>query len=191
MPGVGRRGQRRISAAEPVWRPLQDPGSRDIPPSCLDWLADPGSLTRRLVAGCQGGFRVRLLHQGWGRPQPSEARLLQSRGAALIREVELLCNESPQVFARTLIPAASLSGRARLLARLGSRPLGAVLFDDPSTRRVAVEVARLPARCPLFAAATAHLEQLPEFIWGRRTLFLYAGKPLLVNEIFLPGLCGG
>ena len=26
-------------------------------------------------------------------------------------------------------------------------------------------------------------------LWGRRTLFRYAGKPLLVNEIFLPAIC--
>jgi chorismate-pyruvate lyase len=29
---------------------------------------------------------------------------------------------------------------------------------------------------------------LPEAIWGRRSVFYLAHKPLLVNEIFLPGI---
>ena len=39
--------------------------------------------------------------------------------AAIVREVELLCGETPWVFARTLIPATSLRGPARRLAMLG------------------------------------------------------------------------
>ena len=139
---------------------------------------------------CQGTFRVRLLHQGWGSPLASERRLLGMRRSetALIREVELLCDERPWVFARTLIPASSLSGGARRLAYLGERPLGAVLFADPTTRRGPVQLARLLPRHPMFAAAMDHMQDAPEELWGRRTLFHYAGKPILVNEIFLPGI---
>jgi chorismate--pyruvate lyase len=122
-------------------------------------------------------------------PQTDEAGLLGCRRAVLIREVELRCQDDPRVFARTLIPATSLSGRARLLARLGERPLGAVLFEDRSTRRVSVEFCRLVPGQPLHAAATAHLAMSSTPVWGRRTLFRYAGQPLLVNEIFLPGVC--
>ena len=87
---------------------------------------------------------------------------------------------------QSLIPATSLRGPARRLARLRNRPLGAVLFADPRTRRLAVEVARISARHALFRAACAHLAQPPAEVWGRRTLFAYAGQTLLVNEIFLP-----
>lgn len=111
---------------------------------------------------------------------------MRRTAACLVREVELLCDEQPWVFARTLIPATSLVGGARRLARLGSKPLGAVLFADPSTKRAAMELARLTRRDPLFAAAVDHLPLRPGQLWGRRTLFWYAGKPLLVNEIFLP-----
>lgn len=121
---------------------------------------------------------------------PGERRLLgMPQGqTALLREVELLCDEQPWVFARTLIPASSLRGRARCLAHLRSKPLGAVLFADPATRRLALEVARLDARHALFHAASAHLSEKPAELWGRRTLFAYAGKPILVNEIFLPAV---
>ena len=140
-----------------------------------------------------GGFRVRLLRQGWARPRYSEGRVLRLRrgGVALLREVELLCDGRPWVFARTLIPAASLQGSARRLTQLGERPLGAVLFSDPAIRRGLTQVARLLPRHPLFQAACAHLQAPPAELWGRRTLFYVDGQPLLVNEIFLPDIPRG
>ena len=114
--------------------------------------------------------------------------MLRSRRgiAALVREVELLCHDQPWVFARTVIPATSLRGPARRLGRLRERPLGQVLFADPRTRRGSTEIARLLPRHPLFNVAVGALPQIPAEIWGRRTLFYFAGHPLLVNEIFLP-----
>ncbi len=108
-------------------------------------------------------------------------------GTALLREVELLCGGVPWVFARTLIPVRSLQGPARRLTLLGERPLGEVLFADLSMQRGVTQVARLLPRHALFASATTHLQPVAE-IWGRRTLFHLAGKPLLVNELFLPDI---
>jgi len=124
------------------------------------------------------------------RPLAGEARLLRlpRRHLALLREVELRCNGTPWVFARTLIPLSSLRGRARRLAFLENRPLGAVLFADPTTTRRRVEVAKLGPRHPLFATAVRNLDHRPDALWGRRTLFNYGGRPLLVNEIFLPDI---
>ena len=86
---------------------------------------------------------------------------------------------------RTVIPVRSLRGRLRRLAHLGTRPLGAVLFADPSTVRGRMEVARFDIRHALYQAACAHSEAPPPELWGRRTLFRYQDKPLLVNEVFL------
>ena len=80
------------------------------------------------------------------------------------------------------------SGSARKLAYLGDRPLGAALFSTPTTRRQRVEMARVLPRHPLFAAAVDHLDGDARELWGRRTLFQYADKPLVVNEIFLPDI---
>jgi chorismate--pyruvate lyase len=175
---------------EPGWTGLDQIRRAQVPNGVEDWLRDPTSLTARLKRHCPHGFSVRLLHQGWGRPLYSEMRLLGMRRgeAAIIREVELYCGETPWVFARTLIPASSLRGSARRLTMLGSRPLGEVLFNDPRMRRGRREIARLQPRHPLFQAAVASLEQKPKEIWGRRTLFHLAGQPLLVNEIFLPDI---
>jgi chorismate--pyruvate lyase len=131
---------------------------------------------------------VRL--QAWGRPQPGERRLLHLRRGtgALVREVELHCAGRPWVFARTLIPPVSLRGAGRRLARLRDRPLGAVLFADPGVQRGPVEVARLLPQHLLFRRAAASLVGHPPLLWARRTLFYMAGRPLLINEVFLPEL---
>ncbi len=182
--------KRAFANLEPHWGRWQIYRGSDLPKGMADWLLDRGSLTSRLVRASGGDFRVRLLRQGWGCPLYSERQLLRTRRAeaALVREVELLGHGAPWVFARTLIPASSLRGSARRLAHLGDKPLGAVLFSDPGMRRGPIQIARLLPRHPLFAAATRSLGQQPAELWGRRTLFYLAGKPLLVNEIFLPGI---
>ena len=174
---------------EPDWAPWRRLSYGNVPPGTREWLCDKGSLTARLKAHSRGRFRVRVLSQGWGRPLLSEQKFLGMRPGerAVIREVELLCGGTPWVFARTLIPARSLQGAARRLTHLGDRPLGEVLFKDPNMQRGEVQMARITGRHRLFSRATQHLRRADE-IWGRRSLFRLAGKPLLVNEIFLPSI---
>lgn len=173
---------------EPHWRMLDAGRPVGVPARLYPWLADRGSLTRQVTCACPGQFRVLVRAQGWGRVLNSERKALgmQRGGLALIREVELQCDGEPWVFARTVIPAGSLKGRARRLSLLGDRPLGAVLFADPSTVRGCMEAARFDDRHALFQGACGHWATPPSRLWGRRTLFCYQGKPLLVNEIFLP-----
>lgn len=174
---------------EPDWAPWSRLRQRDLPSGLESWLRDEGSLTARLKQASGGDFRVRVMAQGWGRPCDSERRLLGMRhgGIALLREVQLICNGKPWVYARTLIPVRSLRGEARRLGMLGSRPLGEVLFADPHMRRGVTQVARLQPQHPLFQRALGERQGVGA-IWGRRTLFHLCGKPLLVNEIFLPDL---
>ena len=175
---------------EARWTPLK---SRRLPgssPQMHAWLSDRGSLTRSVVANCPGRFAVYVVDQAHGAALPSETDLLQAGAAQamLVREVRLTCDDSCWVFARTLIPLRGLRGVAHGLTTLGRRPLGEVLFSDPTTRRLRVEVARILPRHYLFHKATAHLRCLPMVLWGRRTLFQYGDSPILVNELFLPDL---
>jgi chorismate--pyruvate lyase len=163
------------------------------PPALRPWLLDRASLTLRLQQLCPGRFRVRLLAQAWDRPFGDEAQLLGMRSGsrALIRQVQLLCGEQAWVYARTVIPVSSLRGRLQRLARLGNRPLGGMLYADPSMQRGGVELARLGTGQAMHTAATFHLAPPPGEIWGRRTVFRLADKPLLVSEIFLPEFPAG
>jgi len=161
-----------------------------VPADLRDWLLDAGSLTDRLRKTCRGCFGVRVIDEGWQRPRRDEARMLGMRRATLgwVRQVQLLCDGVPWVFARTVIPLRTLSGTQRQLIHLGERPLGAFLFADPGMQRAAVEVACIGAGRAMFAEATAGLAVRPDEIWGRRSVFRVGGKPLLVTEVFLPAL---
>ncbi len=175
---------------ESVWRIGSQLFNADIPEQMSCWLFDPASLTSRLREACAGKFYVKVLEQTWRTPLHSELRRLGMpyRQTALIREVLLYCDDTPWVFARTVIPKRTLSGKRKYLANLGSRPLGAVLFADPHMRRDEIEVAKLRAGQPLYERAVQALSDVPPGIWGRRSVFYLQGKPLLVNEIFLPGI---
>ena len=163
---------------------------RDLPPEIADWLLDSGSLTQRLCRASAGRFRVCVLHEGWTRPDRDEARILGLRLAARAwtREVQLLGDDQPWVFARTLIPARTLSGRGRRLTRLGTRPLGQALFADPDVRRGPIEIMRIAVGQRLHQRALTHLVAPPGVVWGRRSVFRIEDRPLLVCEIFLPDL---
>ena len=175
---------------EPTWTRLRQRRLPGVGPSPHAWLSDPGSLTRALVATCRGRFSVRVVRQGRGAALPSEARLLDSGPpqTSLVREVGLNCDAETWVFARTVIPAQDLRGPAVGLTILGQRPLGAVLFSDPTTRRLCVEVALVLPRHRLFARAAAQFESPPSRLFGRRTLFAYGGQRILVNELFHPDI---
>lgn len=175
---------------EPVWYFRRELRSGHVPAEMAEWLFDPGSLTARLILACPGRFQVQVLSQIWRAPQHNEIRRLgmRERQMSLIREVYLCCDDQPWVFARTVIPRKTLRGKQKHLADLGSRPLGAVLFADPHMHRDEIEVARLQPREQLFHKAVAALADKPASIWGRRSVFYLNNKPLLVNEIFLPGI---
>jgi len=173
------------------WREATETLRRRLPPRAQDWLYDRCSLTSRLQRACgSGSFSVSVLSQQRRRPLADERRLLGMREHeyALIRQVYLQCDGQRWVYARTVVPLRSLRGRGRRLASLGNRPLGAMLFADRSVRRGRMQVARLSVGDHVFDRAVAGLAVIPEHIWGRRSLFHYAGRPLLVNEIFLPGV---
>jgi len=176
---------------EPCWQVPSPVARHDVPAGLLDWLLDSASLTRRLQQTCRGRFCVEPTNQHWQRPMLNEAQALGvlPHEYCFVREVRLLCDEQPWVFARTVIPVRTLTGPRRRLSRLGKKPLGAVLFADRSMVRSGIELARLSPEQPLFTRATAGLSQPPTSIWGRRSAFFLNRHPLLVSEFFLPAIC--
>jgi chorismate--pyruvate lyase len=147
-----------------------------------DWLRDEGSLTRRLQRRCKQ-FKVRQVVQRWGRPLPDERRLLDLREGqtALVREVWLQDGAERLVFARSILPRASLRGAWRQLGRLGNRPLGAALFSDSEVVRLPLAYRKLGLRHRM-RKETGVLGPL----WARRSVFLRDGHAILVTEVFMP-----
>lgn len=189
--GRGRDTHLRNSLAEsrePRWRPIATVSRRVLPASLVSWLLQTPSLTRRLRAECRDSFHVRVLSQSWRRPLHNERMALgmAHHEVGLVREVHLLCRRRPWVFARTVIPLQTMTGPVRRLARLGTRPLGGLLFADPSVRRDGLEIASIAPGHRLYGTATGGTDGAP--IWGRRSVFHLDDKPLLVSEIFLSAL---
>jgi chorismate--pyruvate lyase len=128
------------------------------------------------------------LRQDLARPFPDEyAPLRLPRGVpAMVREVLLSCAGRPVVFAHTVIPRVGLRGAWHDLANLGNRPLGAALFANPRIKRFPLSFRLLQRHHPLHRAARQYLDDLPDQLWARRSLFALGSRPIMVTEVFLP-----
>jgi len=155
------------------------------------WLCDRRSLTARLQA--RGSFAVRSLRQGLATPTFDEAVFLGIKPGRLawVREVALLCNGKPVVFAHTVLPWRPRGPLTGWLARLGNRSLGALVFADAGFKRGELHSRRLDQRHELFHAAIDAMQlsdDAPKTLWARRSRFSYGAQSTLVTEVFSPTL---
>jgi chorismate--pyruvate lyase len=169
-----------------LFRPSGAPPQRAL----RAWLRDPASLTARIRARCSV-FSVRLVGEGLAPVQRDEAALFGLRRGSLawLREVLLLADGVPVVYARSVMPRAALRGGWRRYTGLGGKPLGAALFANPAIRRGALHAARLDRRDARYhrAARVAGVGSARS-LWARRSSFELDGRALLVCEIFLPAV---
>nr|WP_239482323.1 chorismate lyase [Pseudomonas insulae] len=151
--------------------------------TCVDWLFDQGSLTRRLTALADGAFSVTPLLEGWHSLRHDECQALgvAEGSQGWVREVYLRGHGEAWVFARSVAARSALEGSGFDLSLLGSRSLGELLFSDRAFSRGPIEVTRYPA--PWLPA-----EVRDERLWGRRSCFARGGLGVLVAEVFLPAL---
>jgi chorismate--pyruvate lyase len=151
-------------------------------------LLQTGSLTARLRSCCGERFAVRVLAETRARLGWREARAMGLPVGAPIRlrEVYLCCGEEPVVYACSLLPQAAARGRWRDLMRLGSRPLGELLFAHPDVRRGSMALGRLRPGSIAHRALSRGLGVPPGIVWGRRSQFALPGAAVVVCEFFLP-----
>ncbi len=160
-----------------------------LPRSLRSWLSDHGSLTQRLKSCC-ASFRVVPLATGMTRAHADEYALLgMAPGSrAYVREVMLLCNEVPVVFAHSVLPPAGLRGGWCGITRLGSRSLGEALFSDHRVERQPLAYRRVRRDHPLYRATARQQMVSARSLWARRSVFCLNSHPLLVTEVFLPAI---
>jgi chorismate--pyruvate lyase len=175
------------------WQAVLDENDFLPAPPLKNWLLDKQSLTARLKA-CSQHFHVQVIgeHQQTCSLEDSSA-LIAVGTPIIVREVLLVCDNVPQVFARSILPLASLTGSEQALANLGSQPLGQVLFNNPTLSRQGLEVSAFSADTGVARLAKELITQLPSDnviwtkpLWGRRSIFMINNKPLMVAEVFLP-----
>lgn len=190
MPKAARNSVFSLLKRPLLWQPLSRIARQQRPSLALqDWLSHSGSLTARLIHASQGQFRVKVVRQIIAVPRLDEQQVLGMKrpALALIREVVLCGCDEPWVFARSILPLTSLTGRLRHLRKQGTRPLGAFLFSQPQITRSAIAVARISRDHAYVPAALTGTS----ILWGRRSVFSLCEqqlpqKPLLVSEVFLP-----
>ena len=151
------------------------------------WLTNNGSLTARLQKKYEN-FSVRPLTVKYAIPIKDEATLLNLPigKAALVREVLLLGNDRPVVFAHSVLPRSSLRGLWHGLGKLGSQPLGATLFANPKVKRTLLSFKKLSSNHALYQQAAKHLCIKPPYLWARRSIFSLSCAKIMVTEVFLP-----
>lgn len=155
----------------------------------VPWLHDRGSLTQRIRLRCRQ-FTVQGVRDGLARIAFDEAALLgvAPRQLAWSREVFLIADGRPVVFAHSALAREQLHGAWSALPTLGNRPLGGYLFAHPLVERKPLHYRALPGAHPLYLRAAAVLQDPPGRLWARRSLFYLGDAPLLVTEVFLPDI---
>jgi chorismate--pyruvate lyase len=109
-----------------------------VPEHVCNWLLDGQSLTAKLRDKYQD-FEVNILSQEQDTPYDCELKLLGDTDSKtfIVREVELIGSQKPVVIARSLIP---LTADTNEILKIGAKPLGEILFNDPEIKRGHLEV---------------------------------------------------
>lgn len=153
------------------------------------WLTDRGSLTQRIEARAPG-IKVKVVFQGRRRLHRDECFLAHGSAYALTRDVVLYSGGRPLVVAHSVLAANARGAGRRLMLGMGSRPLGAALFADPRIRRQMLRQRKLGRGHALYRQAIrfTKIGCMPRTLWARRSLFMIGKSPILVTEVFLPGV---
>ena len=150
-----------INTQDLIWQSLER--AHDVPDAIMYWLDDNQSLTAKLKRKFDD-FAVDVLLQTQLEPHENETTLLGFKGDSIIREVALLGDDQIMVFARSVIP---ITNDTKNLLMIGSKPLGEVLFNDPTITRGPLQITHTGST------------------WGRRSTFTIGTTKLLVSEFFL------
>lgn len=134
------------------------------------WLTETGPITNRIKSN--GTFKLELIKDEVGTVNRIDANFLgEDLGEIKIREVLLLSNNKPKVFARSLIPNRTIEKGLSELGELGSKPLGDILFEKEIFKKIETVFAKFSESGNLY--------------WGRKSKYLVKVYPLSVMEIFL------
>ena len=138
--------------------------------SIKSWLSESGPITKRISAN--ENFELNLLREEIDEVDETEKKYLgNSIGDIKVREVLLLGNKVPKVYAKSLIPVKTIKKGFSKLGSLGTKPLGDILFEKNIFNKIDVMYSSFVHEDSIF--------------WGRKTKYLVKNLPFSVMEIFL------
>ncbi len=173
-----------------AWNLLDECAGR-VPAELRPWLEEPGLLTARVRAACGPSTGLRLLRL---EPAPIDPRVRRRLGVedaiGYVREIEITCGTARWIFARSIFPQSTVQQHP-WLRQLGDNGLGESLSAIEDVRREPLEYMELDGGHELAVAASV-ASSPGASLWARRAVYRLAGWPILVQEVFLPGLgrCG-
>ena len=169
-----------------IWAPLSA-CEKCAPQSLLPWLEEPGLLTARVRAACGEAMSLRMLRlERTSLELPLRDRLGVEDADCLLREVEISCGANRWIFAQSVFPLSTVA-RYPWLGELGDRGLGESLARVADVRREPLEYAELAPTHTLARAALGGSGP-SRAVWARRAIYRLGGWPILVQEVFPPGL---
>ena len=151
-------------------------------PPLKEWLLSTCSLTQKLKKQC-AHFEVKILGEDTLSPLPEDA--FGSKNI-WVREVLLILDGTPWIFARTLIPGRLLEKKQQAFLGLGVRPLGELLYSTDEFIPGRIEVAHFEACTKIAKLAKSLQQDVTQPLWGRRRYFQHDNEQLIVSEVFLP-----
>jgi chorismate--pyruvate lyase len=170
------------------WLAAERLGQLTVEPTLRTWLIAKGMLSARVKAACGDEFALRLIDQWSGLLTSSHRLGLRSEDSAgLFRDIEMVRGGQVWIFGQTVMPDSTLTLHP-WLAELGDTPLDATLIGLSAVDRGSYEYAWLPGDDPLASRALRDADVKPEGLWARRSRVALRGAPLLMQEVFLPGM---
>jgi len=134
------------------------------------WLVEKGPITKRIKS--EESFQLNLLKDEISYVEDVEKEFLDVISNNIkVREVILMGNNIPRVYAKSLIPIRTIDEGFSKLGKLGTKPLGDILFEKEIFKKTDVVYAQFQNKDSIF--------------WGRKTKYLVKNMPLSVMEVFL------
>ena len=147
----------------PSWITSSELQNEPIDTNTRSWLLELGPITERIKAN--GSFKLDLIKDELGEVNELDSDFLgKNIGEIKIREVLLLSDNNPCVFARSLIPISTIKKGLSKLGELGTNPLGDILFE----KEIFVKVETIFVK----------FSQSENLYWGRKFKYFAKGYTL-------------
>lgn len=142
----------------------------DNPRPCLssaawEWLSYKPSLTQKLREFTANQITFKLCYEAWGET---------NNQTAWIRKIQWLLKNVCWIEADLIIPETSINSETECLLSTKERPIGELLFQEPSLTRTDFE----------FFQPADFNKKFP--VWIRQSTFYFKQQPLTLQETFFP-----
>lgn len=152
------------------WTSIESIESK-VDASILSWLSESGPITNRIKLSQE--FELELLNDEIDEISKEEELFLNSFSETFrVRRVILLGNNTPVVYAKSVIPSSTIENGLSSLGKIGNAPLGDILFT-PGV------FTKLEMVCASF------LSEEKNVYWGRKIKYSVNSEPISVMEVFL------